>query len=648
MTSQWNEITEIFSTLVELEPSLRLQQLISLKQTHPEIAAQVELLLKGNDDAEDSFLAESPVAKIFATGHMGSARPEPLAVGQVQDGFEILALLGEGSFANVYLAREIALNRMIALKVSQLRGFEARTMASLEHDHIVTVFSERIYHEKSVRFICMQYIAGVTLRKALEALSPQDRLQKFTETILTAIDKGVTHPTAFSASLARDRQMFENFSKEDAVAWLGGRLALAIDHAHTHGVLHLDIKPENILLSQSGKPYLVDFNVSSVSTPNKETPDEEEAVYGGTLMYMSPEQREAFLTKSRVGFSKLGAKSDVFSLGLVLRELYTGDVDKSPDHQHLDQTLLHIIDKAACTSLDQRFSSAKDFAEALSGYHEFSRIGASMPKSGLITKFCRKYPLMSLTLLILVPQSIGAIFNIIYNDLRVLGPYSSEQKTVFREVIFLWNPLVFTLTFAVMFLFYWPLRTDFLSSTTSSLSLKALNELRLRALRLPNILILLTSIGWGTAFTLFAFVNHNYVTPLSGGSLLHLFVSFFMAWIVGLTYSYLFAKFVMIRIFYVRLLAYTKDAKRIAKNELAKTMTRITFFHVLAGVIPLLAATLLLGVSPADAMAAEYGFFRILLFILIAAGSIGFLIALRVSMYLQNVIFAIKGQKESM
>src|SRR5262245_36426187 len=86
--------------------------------------------------------------------------PEP---GQRIGDFAILEVLGEGSFGKVYLARQLSLERLVALKVTAPRGREAHVLASLEHDHIVHVLSEVVDPEQNLRLLCMQYVPGTTL-----------------------------------------------------------------------------------------------------------------------------------------------------------------------------------------------------------------------------------------------------------------------------------------------------------------------------------------------------------------------------------------------------------------------------------------------------------------------------------------------------
>src|SRR5258708_6457637 len=89
-----------------------------------------------------------------------SAFPRP---GDTLDDFEILRELGAGSFAKVFLARQISLDRQVALKVSDRCGTEARTLASLEHEHIVRVFSETVHPTSCFRILCLQSVPGTTL-----------------------------------------------------------------------------------------------------------------------------------------------------------------------------------------------------------------------------------------------------------------------------------------------------------------------------------------------------------------------------------------------------------------------------------------------------------------------------------------------------
>jgi tetratricopeptide (TPR) repeat protein len=114
-------------------------------------------------------------------------------------------------------------------------------------------------------------------------------------------------------------------SYAEAVLWLGARLAEGLQHAHERGILHQDVKPGNILLSDEGLPVLLDFNVAGdVKQQNASA-----ALVGGTLPYMAPEHIEAF----RGDRAQVDGRSDVYSLGIVLFELLVGRFPFPPMRQ---------------------------------------------------------------------------------------------------------------------------------------------------------------------------------------------------------------------------------------------------------------------------------------------------------------------------
>ncbi len=105
---------------------------------------------------------------------------------------------------------------------------------------------------------------------------------------------------------------------ERAVQWIGARLAEALYHAHSRGVLHRDVKPGNILIGQDGRPMLLDFNLAYVSSEQAQ-----QRCIGGTLPYMAPEHLEAF-ARGDSGEGTVDERADIYSLGVVLYELLTG------------------------------------------------------------------------------------------------------------------------------------------------------------------------------------------------------------------------------------------------------------------------------------------------------------------------------------
>lgn len=258
------------------------------------------------------------------------------------DEYVIEGELARGGMAAVFLARDIALDRRVAIKVMlpDLMGVagsqdrfvvEARTGAQLDHPGIVTVYA--VKQRAGLTFIVMKYIEGWTLDYAIATRG--------------ALDPGV-------------------------IATIGTHVAEALHFAHSQGVVHRDVKPSNIIIDTHGRPVVTDFGIAKVSTGPALT------VAGttvGTPSYMSPEQCRGLTVT---------AASDQYSLGIVLYEMLTGRVpfsgtlfelltahttnapppirDVKPD---VDPSLEAIITIMLAKDQSERFPSLFDVARAL-------------------------------------------------------------------------------------------------------------------------------------------------------------------------------------------------------------------------------------------------------------------------------------------
>ena len=234
--------------------------------------------------------------------------------------FEILELLGEGAFGKVFLARQISLDRLVALKVTADCGYEGRTMARLEHRRIVQVYSESVDSEHGLRLLCMQYVPGLTLLKLIEQLGQVEPSQRSGQVLIDILDRENSQPPALDPCSLADREILRNSTIEEAVCWIGQQLAEALAYAHGRQILRRDIKPANILLNQYGQPVLTDFSVSFQATAATKL---DAGVFGGTLGYMAPEHRDAFDPTCSAGPETVDERSDIYSFGQVLLELAT-------------------------------------------------------------------------------------------------------------------------------------------------------------------------------------------------------------------------------------------------------------------------------------------------------------------------------------
>jgi Tfp pilus assembly protein PilF len=244
------------------------------------------------------------------------------AVGQVFLGFVLLAELGQGTFGRVFLASEPSLgNRLVALKISPQGEWEAELLGKLRHQNIVPVYSIQTDSQTGLTAICMPYMGKLTLRDVIDLIyfgqKQHRKAEIFRDILLDA--KGTTEPILirdFDSSLTTG-------SYQDAILHIACQLAQALSFTHRQGIFHRDLKPSNILLSDDGRPLILDFNLSSDLgfSPSR---------LGGTLPYMAPEQIKFLLSDSSQSISTDSTASDLFSLGIILYELCSGELPYGP------------------------------------------------------------------------------------------------------------------------------------------------------------------------------------------------------------------------------------------------------------------------------------------------------------------------------
>jgi serine/threonine-protein kinase len=196
-------------------------------------------------------------------------------------GYEVLSFLGEGGMGVVYRARQVALDRLVALKLlrggssKRLARFRAEALADarLQHPHVVQIFE--IGEHQGQPYLALELLEGGSLEAKL-AGRPQ--------------------------------------SPHDA-ATLVCVLARAIQYAHSRGIVHRDLKPSNVLLTAEGTAKIADFGLAKFLQAAEGQTQEGDLV--GTPRYMAPEQTSGAL-------EAVGPTADIYSLGVILYELLTG------------------------------------------------------------------------------------------------------------------------------------------------------------------------------------------------------------------------------------------------------------------------------------------------------------------------------------
>jgi predicted Ser/Thr protein kinase len=217
-----------------------------------------------------------------------AATPTPEALARHFPQLEILDLLGRGGMGIVYKARQVGLDRLVALKVlppevgrdpafAERFGREARALARLHHPGIVTIYD--FGQSGGLYYLVMEFVDGVNLRQLL-----------------------------------RDGQL-----KPEEALRIVPQLCEALQYAHDEGIVHRDIKPENILLDRKGRVRVADFGLVKLlgRKPADFTLTAAEQVMG-TPHYMAPEQVERPLDVDH--------RADIYSLGVVFYEMLTGEL----------------------------------------------------------------------------------------------------------------------------------------------------------------------------------------------------------------------------------------------------------------------------------------------------------------------------------
>src|SRR5262245_10804949 len=313
MTSgRWRQVEDLFHSALDRAPRERAAFLDAACADDRALRLQVEGLLESFDEAGDFI--EKPALDDALPSSKKPPTPSESLIGHKIGNYEILALIGAGGMGEVYLARDARLDRQIALKIlpaqftqdpAQVERFEreARAASALNHPNIITI--HEIGREDDTHFIATEFIEGRTLREIIAAGNLQLR-----ESLKIAV-----------------------------------QIAGALQAAHAAGVVHRDVKPENVMARGDGLVKLLDFGLampaeesgrvrereseregepessSSPALPLSRSPNHplsqptDPRMLMGTLAYLSPEQARG---------DRVDDRTDVFSLGVTLYEMVAG------------------------------------------------------------------------------------------------------------------------------------------------------------------------------------------------------------------------------------------------------------------------------------------------------------------------------------
>lgn len=342
-------VLQLFEEALEVPPERRVDWVREACNNDAELAAEINSLLAVHD-APSAFL-ETAVQPVDL-GHL--PLPPAITVGQQIGDFIIERQIGAGGMGLVYRARQVSLNRPVALKLlpphlrysltAQSRfQREVEAAARLSHPHIVAVYTSG--HDDNSIYYAMELIEGPSLSEML------DQLRKHPPTALQSCDS----PSPRSdLSVASTRAIAGDMTpppgelltpKVDLLAILNGRnyfgwvaetladVADGLHYAHSMNVIHRDVKPSNLLLSSHREIHIGDFGLARVAHEPGLTRTGEVM---GTPFYMAPEQISAAV-------GPVDARTDVYSLGVTLYELLTLRTPFAGEHR--EQVISQIMDE---------------------------------------------------------------------------------------------------------------------------------------------------------------------------------------------------------------------------------------------------------------------------------------------------------------
>ncbi len=562
------------------------------------------LRMLGNQDAFES------------TSLLKSRKPTHLQPGDAISDFQLLAKLGEGAFAAVFLAQQQSMQRQVAVKVSSDHGREPQTLAKLDHPHIVRVYDQRTDEEQGLRVLYMQYLPAGTLQEILRRIAGLSRESWNGTAFLEAVDHILAEKGLEPPEDSRQREQLQDRAWWEVVCVIGAQLADALHYAHEMEVLHRDIKPANVLFSEAATPKLADFNVSSCSKVTGATPS---AYFGGSLGYMSPEQLEACNPCEERSPDDLDGRSDIFSLAIVLWEMLTGHRPFHIQHATTDRSTLlaeltsrrraglredelqqlpddcprglqQTLKKCLSADRDARFDNAGQLADRLrlSLQPEAERL-LTTSNAGPRYWVCR-WPLLVLLATLMIPNGLAGWFNYVYNYHSIIEPLGANH--LFRTVQLWVNGVAFPLGLLLgIFIVRQASLTVRRRTQQESLQI-ADDSVRDSALRMGNRLAWLGMIEWAIAGVVYPVALSTAGAPLTGVEAVHFFGSLLICGLIAATYPFFGTTAIVLAAWYPLLL----QPENVPQSDLPRLhrLEGLTWrYLILAGAIPLCALVIL-------------------------------------------------------
>ncbi len=544
--------------------------------------------------------------------------PDPIDPGATVDDFEILQLLGKGAFAHVYLARQISMSRLVAVKVSRAKKClvnedgESRALAQFDHPNIIRVFDQRFLDDPPLHLLYMQFHPGGTLADVIAKAKTTHRMRRRGSLLLQSVDENLLAAAQVVPERSAVREWIRDVEWPKLVAWIGIQIAHALQTAHETGVLHRDVKPANVLLTAEGIPQLADFNVSLAGAAGRAGAA---CSLGGSVGYMSPEHLRAITANVMAPKEDVRERADLYSLAVLLWELWQGtrpfdcaanadswtqavsnQLDgrlkelRPPDRDDTasQRVLESVLRKALSADPDSRPSSGAEFAGSLrlALHPEAAELFEPNPNSWTAW-LMRRSPWWVTIVVILLPNMAAGRFHYLYNFNEIMTETTqSGLDALSYQINLTFFPICALLVIAFT-------RAPMRALQAASAG-HAVNHSDVKAtLQLGHLAALIGGGCWIFAGVLMPYLLARRFPEFTTSQSIHLFVSSLICGGVAMIYPFFSLGLICAGAYYPKMIRPTMQDPEFERNA-GRVIGQSESYLLIAALIPLVGAALLI------------------------------------------------------
>ncbi|MFE3100597.1 protein kinase domain-containing protein [Nocardia tengchongensis] len=622
--------------------------------------------------------------------------PEGIETGRRLDDFDLLTYLGGTEHSRMFLARQRSMQRLVAVRVEAGADSDTDTVAQLDHQYIVRVFDQRLIADgttgKPLRLLYMQYVPGGTAEGVLAQLhreapaagnghKPGRVIHRGTAAnggpdgglLLRAIDSAMEAKGESRVSGSPVRTEIAALSWPETVAWVGRRLAEALEYGERQGVLHHDIRPAKVLFTAEGVPKLADFalgpmywSAGVIGVPGAGAND------AGALRYRSPEALAALLNPAAPAPE---SPSDIYSLGMVLWEMLTGTLPfDDPEAVEAEQaepgaapnraevvrallarrmagvppealddlppdtpaTLRRVLLECLRPDAARRWQSGAQLAGQLDLCLDPDARDLVDPPAHTLWARLRAWPVPIAMLCVGLPNALASWYNIQINQSLIVNELSAADQHRFEQVALVTNLAAFPVAaLLLLWLARRPLTVSYRLGrghdyTPDQLARARSDTLLIgeRVVWVPFVMWLIAGIVWPLAL---AWEGAN----LPQMAFAHFFTAQVVCATIALAYPFFLIMVYAVRSLYPQLLA-RGSVGHADRRQLAALARRSNFYLAAAASVPLLGVASVTFVSTAD-----LGLVIVPLRILSVGGVLAFVVIYRLSRMLEADLAAL-------